>query len=155
MQCLQGVPERVNDEVFIAMAKALNFIDPHDLSMTVVLTALNRFLQVICFATSPTSAGLCLACLGGGGCFMDVQRLPGQGCSLLAHVGSMSVCLLMVCPGWACLVVMSLWPASCLTVSSAAAACIHKIVRVPHFLRQTRFHFEACCGVSESPAHGF
>ena len=43
---LQGVPERVNDEVFIAMAKALNFIDPDDLSMTVVLTALNRFLQV-------------------------------------------------------------------------------------------------------------
>ena len=28
------------------MAKALNFIDPDDLSMTVVLTALNRFLQV-------------------------------------------------------------------------------------------------------------
>lgn len=42
----QGVPDRVNDEVFIAMAKALNFIDPDDLSMTVVLTALNRFLQV-------------------------------------------------------------------------------------------------------------
>lgn len=41
----QGVPARVNDEVFIAMAKALNFIDPDDLSMTVVLTALNRFLQ--------------------------------------------------------------------------------------------------------------
>jgi len=41
----QGVPDRVNDEVFIAMAKALNFIDPDDLSMTVVLTALNRFLQ--------------------------------------------------------------------------------------------------------------
>ncbi|KAA6418677.1 MAG: phytoene desaturase [Trebouxia sp. A1-2] len=42
---LTGVPARVNDEVFIAMAKALNFIDPDDLSMTVVLTALNRFLQ--------------------------------------------------------------------------------------------------------------
>lgn len=42
----QNVPERVNDEVFIAMAKALNFIDPDSLSMTVVLTALNRFLQV-------------------------------------------------------------------------------------------------------------
>ncbi len=42
----QGVPDRVNDEVFIAMAKALNFIDPDELSMTVVLTALNRFLQV-------------------------------------------------------------------------------------------------------------
>jgi 15-cis-phytoene desaturase len=41
----QNVPDRVNDEVFIAMAKALNFIDPDDLSMTVVLTALNRFLQ--------------------------------------------------------------------------------------------------------------
>lgn len=42
----QGVPDRVNEEVFIAMAKALNFIDPENLSMTVVLTALNRFLQV-------------------------------------------------------------------------------------------------------------
>uniref|UniRef100_A0A7S0WQG3 Phytoene dehydrogenase n=1 Tax=Chlamydomonas leiostraca TaxID=1034604 RepID=A0A7S0WQG3_9CHLO len=41
----QGVPERVNDEVFIAMAKALAFIGPDELSMTVVLTALNRFLQ--------------------------------------------------------------------------------------------------------------
>ena len=29
----QGVPERVNDEVFIAMAKALNFINPDELSM--------------------------------------------------------------------------------------------------------------------------
>ena len=41
----QGVPSRVNDEVFIAMAKALNFIDPDDLSMICVLIALNRFLQ--------------------------------------------------------------------------------------------------------------
>ena len=30
---VQGVPERVNDEVFIAMAKALNFINPDELSM--------------------------------------------------------------------------------------------------------------------------
>jgi 15-cis-phytoene desaturase len=42
----QGVPARVNDEIFIAMAKALNFIDPDSLSMTVIFTALNRFLQV-------------------------------------------------------------------------------------------------------------
>ena len=42
----QGVPDRVNEEVFIAMAKALNFIDPWELSSTVVLTAMNRFLQV-------------------------------------------------------------------------------------------------------------
>jgi len=41
----QGVPQVVNDEVFIAMAKALAFIDPDDLSMVVVLTALNRFLN--------------------------------------------------------------------------------------------------------------
>eukprot|EP00879_Flechtneria_rotunda_P022570 GHRR01023832.1.p1 GENE.GHRR01023832.1~~GHRR01023832.1.p1 ORF type:complete len:298 (+),score=90.48 GHRR01023832.1:167-1060(+) len=47
----QGVPNRVNDEVFIAMAKALNFIDPDNLSMTVVLTALNRFLQVRCLCS--------------------------------------------------------------------------------------------------------
>jgi 15-cis-phytoene desaturase len=42
---LHNIPERVNDEVFIAMAKALNFIDPDEISSTVVLTALNRFLQ--------------------------------------------------------------------------------------------------------------
>ncbi|AFY70950.1 phytoene desaturase [Thalassoporum mexicanum PCC 7367] len=41
----QGVPERVEKEVFIAMAKALNFINPDQISATVVLTALNRFLQ--------------------------------------------------------------------------------------------------------------
>jgi len=39
------VPARVNDEVFIAMAKALNFINPDELSMVCVLIALNRFLQ--------------------------------------------------------------------------------------------------------------
>ena len=53
----QGVPDRVNDEVFIAMAKALNFIDPDELSMICVLIALNRFLQ------ASTGMGRC-----GGGC---------------------------------------------------------------------------------------
>lgn len=42
---LHNIPERVNDEVFIAMSKALNFIDPDQISSTVLLTALNRFLQ--------------------------------------------------------------------------------------------------------------
>ena len=37
-----GMPERINEEVFISMAKALDFIDPDKLSMTVVLTAMNR-----------------------------------------------------------------------------------------------------------------
>tara|TARA_Y100001968_G_scaffold297456_1_gene306418 strand:- start:15870 stop:17249 length:1380 start_codon:yes stop_codon:yes gene_type:complete len=41
----QNIPERVNDEVFIAMSKALNFIGPNEISSTVLLTALNRFLQ--------------------------------------------------------------------------------------------------------------
>jgi 15-cis-phytoene desaturase len=41
----QRIPVRVNDEVFIAMAKALNFIGPNEISSTVILTALNRFLQ--------------------------------------------------------------------------------------------------------------
>eukprot|EP00884_Botryococcus_braunii_P005865 jgi/Botrbrau1/1527/Bobra.0107s0015.1 len=41
----QGVPDRVNDEVFIAMSKALNFCNPEELSMQCVLIALNRFLQ--------------------------------------------------------------------------------------------------------------
>jgi 15-cis-phytoene desaturase len=60
----QGVPDRVNDEVFIAMAKALNFIDPDSLSMTVVLTALNRFLQEthgskMAFLDGPPPTRLC------------------------------------------------------------------------------------------------
>lgn len=40
-----GMPDRINEEIFIAMAKALDFIDPDKLSMTVVLTAMNRFLN--------------------------------------------------------------------------------------------------------------
>jgi 15-cis-phytoene desaturase len=40
-----GMPDRINEEVFISMAKALDFIDPDKLSMTVVLTAMNRFLN--------------------------------------------------------------------------------------------------------------
>ena len=40
-----GMPERINEEVFISMAKALDFIDPDKLSMTVVLTAMNRFIN--------------------------------------------------------------------------------------------------------------
>ncbi|KAF3547302.1 hypothetical protein DY000_02009046 [Brassica cretica] len=42
---LSGVPDRVTDEVFIAMSKALNFINPDELSMQCILIALNRFLQ--------------------------------------------------------------------------------------------------------------
>ena len=41
---LQGVPDRVSDEVFVAMSKALNFINPEELSMQCILIALNRFL---------------------------------------------------------------------------------------------------------------
>ncbi|CAN0898602.1 15-cis-phytoene desaturase, chloroplastic/chromoplastic [Linum grandiflorum] len=41
----QGVPDRVTTEVFIAMSKALNFINPEELSMQCILIALNRFLQ--------------------------------------------------------------------------------------------------------------
>lgn len=40
-----GMPERINDEIFIAMGKALDFIDPDKLSMTVILTAMNRFIN--------------------------------------------------------------------------------------------------------------
>ncbi|KAA3480318.1 15-cis-phytoene desaturase, chloroplastic/chromoplastic [Gossypium australe] len=43
----QGVPDRVTEEVFIAMSKALNFINPDELSMQCILIALNRFLQVV------------------------------------------------------------------------------------------------------------
>ncbi|KMT06974.1 hypothetical protein BVRB_6g153080 [Beta vulgaris subsp. vulgaris] len=41
-----GVLDRVTDEVSIAMSKALNFINPDELSMQCILIALNRFLQV-------------------------------------------------------------------------------------------------------------
>jgi 15-cis-phytoene desaturase len=40
-----GMPERINEEIFIAMGKALDFIDPDKLSMSVILTAMNRFIN--------------------------------------------------------------------------------------------------------------
>ena len=43
--CRNGMPERVNEELFLAMSKALDFIDTDKLSMTVVLTAMNRFAR--------------------------------------------------------------------------------------------------------------
>ena len=36
-----GMPETVNEEIFIAMAKALDFTDPDRMSMTVILTAMS------------------------------------------------------------------------------------------------------------------
>jgi 15-cis-phytoene desaturase len=40
-----GMPERINEEIFIAMGKALDFIDTDKLSMSVILTAMNRFIN--------------------------------------------------------------------------------------------------------------
>ncbi|MEM9906065.1 MAG: 15-cis-phytoene desaturase [Cyanobacteria bacterium P01_D01_bin.44] len=40
-----GIDDRVNSDVFIAASKALTFINPEDVSATIILTALNRFLQ--------------------------------------------------------------------------------------------------------------
>ncbi|MBW4669052.1 MAG: 15-cis-phytoene desaturase [Cyanomargarita calcarea GSE-NOS-MK-12-04C] len=40
-----GVGERVSSDVFIAACKALTFINPEEVSATILLTALNRFLQ--------------------------------------------------------------------------------------------------------------
>ncbi|MCT7972411.1 15-cis-phytoene desaturase [Laspinema olomoucense] len=42
---LKKIPHRVEKEVFIAMSKAINFINPEEISATILLTALNRFLQ--------------------------------------------------------------------------------------------------------------
>ena len=41
----RGCPPAIEREIFIAMSKALAFVDPDKVSATVVLTALNRFLQ--------------------------------------------------------------------------------------------------------------
>lgn len=41
----QGIDERVNTDIFIAVSKALAFINPEEISAMVPLTALNRFLQ--------------------------------------------------------------------------------------------------------------
>ncbi len=41
----QGIDERVNSDIFIAASKALTFINPEDVSATIPLTAINRFLQ--------------------------------------------------------------------------------------------------------------
>ncbi|MGQ9870523.1 15-cis-phytoene desaturase [Leptodesmis sp.] len=42
---MQGVDEGVNTDIFIAASKALTFINPDEVSATIPLTALNRFLQ--------------------------------------------------------------------------------------------------------------
>eukprot|EP00587_Corethron_hystrix_P002043 CAMPEP_0113299714 /NCGR_PEP_ID=MMETSP0010_2-20120614/1639_1 /TAXON_ID=216773 ORGANISM="Corethron hystrix, Strain 308" /NCGR_SAMPLE_ID=MMETSP0010_2 /ASSEMBLY_ACC=CAM_ASM_000155 /LENGTH=632 /DNA_ID=CAMNT_0000153005 /DNA_START=9 /DNA_END=1907 /DNA_ORIENTATION=- /assembly_acc=CAM_ASM_000155 len=76
-----GMPERINEEVFIAMAKALDFIDPDKLSMTVVLTAMNRFLN--------ESNGLQMAFLDGNQpdrwCEPSKQRIEAQGGKVLLN----------------------------------------------------------------------
>jgi 15-cis-phytoene desaturase len=41
----QGIGERVSSDVFIAASKALTFIEPDQVSATIILTALNKFLQ--------------------------------------------------------------------------------------------------------------
>lgn len=41
----QGIDDRVNSDIFIAASKALTFINPEDVSATVPLIALNKFLQ--------------------------------------------------------------------------------------------------------------
>ncbi|MEN9216396.1 MAG: FAD-dependent oxidoreductase, partial [Gloeomargarita sp. HHBFW_bins_162] len=41
----QGIDERVNSDIFVAASKALTFLDPDQVSATIPLTALNRFLQ--------------------------------------------------------------------------------------------------------------
>lgn len=41
----QGIGERVSSDIFIAASKALTFINPDEVSATIILTALNKFLQ--------------------------------------------------------------------------------------------------------------
>ncbi|MEM7556566.1 MAG: 15-cis-phytoene desaturase [Cyanobacteria bacterium P01_A01_bin.84] len=42
---LQGVGDEVQQDIFIAASKSLNFINPNEISAVVLLTALSRFLQ--------------------------------------------------------------------------------------------------------------
>ncbi|MDG2991280.1 15-cis-phytoene desaturase [Candidatus Synechococcus calcipolaris G9] len=42
---LQGIDARVNSDIFIAASKALTFINPDEVSATIPLTAMNRFLR--------------------------------------------------------------------------------------------------------------
>ncbi|KAL7565028.1 hypothetical protein ACA910_020740 [Epithemia clementina (nom. ined.)] len=76
-----GMPERINTEVFISMAKALDFIDPDKLSMTVVLTAMNRFLN--------EDNGLQMAFLDGNQpdrlCAPMVQHIEARGGKVLLN----------------------------------------------------------------------
>jgi 15-cis-phytoene desaturase len=60
----QGIDERVNSDIFIAASKALTFINPEDVSATIPLTAMNRFLQErygskIAFLDGPPTERLC------------------------------------------------------------------------------------------------
>ncbi len=41
----QGIGKKVSSDIFIAASKALTFINPDEVSATIILTALNKFLQ--------------------------------------------------------------------------------------------------------------
>jgi 15-cis-phytoene desaturase len=41
----QGIDDRVNSDIFVAASKALTFINPEDVSATIPLTAINKFLK--------------------------------------------------------------------------------------------------------------
>jgi 15-cis-phytoene desaturase len=41
----QGIDDRVNSDIFVAASKALTFINPEDVSATIPLTAMNRFMK--------------------------------------------------------------------------------------------------------------
>ncbi len=41
----QGIDDKVNSDIFIAASKALTFLNPEDVSATIILTALNKFLR--------------------------------------------------------------------------------------------------------------
>ncbi len=61
---LQGIDEGVNTDVFVAASKALTFINPDEVSATIPLTAINRFLQErygskIAFLDGPPTERLC------------------------------------------------------------------------------------------------
>jgi len=42
---MQGIDDGVNTDIFIAASKALTFINPDEVSATIILTALNKFLR--------------------------------------------------------------------------------------------------------------
>ncbi|KAG6466906.1 hypothetical protein ZIOFF_075277 [Zingiber officinale] len=131
-----------NDEVFIAMSKALNFINPAELSMQCILIALNRFLQLL-LPKEWTEIS----------CVKKLEKLVGVPVinvriwsPLLSVYADMSV---------TCKELSKLFPDEIAADLSKAKILKYHVVKTPRSVYKTIPDCEPCRPLQRSPIEGF